>query len=126
MGKMSENGLTQKGMTDLLKAIYYLKLGNELPDDFKLKIIGDGKMLSYIRKMIERLEIVRYCEIIVSASHDQVFEIMDESKAIILLSRYEGQSMFITESISKGKPLIVTNNNGMSDMRLKIVSMDFW
>ncbi|MGN0359795.1 MAG: glycosyltransferase [Hominisplanchenecus sp.] len=116
MGKMSENGLTQKGMTDLLKAIYYLKSSNELPSDFKLKIIGNGTMLRYIQEMIERLEIAQYCEIIESASHDRVFEIMDESKAIILLSRYEGQSMFITESISKGKPLIITSDNGMGDM----------
>ena len=32
------------------------------------------------------------------------------------MSRYEGQSMFITESISLGKPLIISDNNGMQDM----------
>ena len=116
MGKMSENGLTQKGMTDLLDSIYYLKEIRELPDDFNLIIIGDGVKLSFVKKYIKALELEPFVTIIKRATHDEVFEYMRQSKSIILLSRYEGQSMFITESISQGKPLILTDNNGMQEM----------
>lgn len=116
MGKMSDNGVTQKGITDLLRAVYYLDRSNSLPDDFELIIIGTGSKLNYIKNMITNLILDRYINLIESATHDQVFELIRNSKAIVLLSRYEGQSMFITESISLGKPLIISDNNGMQDM----------
>lgn len=119
MGKLSENGLTQKGMTDLLKAIYYMNIRKMLPLDFRLTLVGHGEKLPYIKNLITKLNLTNLCCIKEQASHDEVFELMSESKAIILLSRYEGQSMFITESISMGKPIIISDNNGMGDMLLE-------
>jgi len=116
MGKMSDNGLTQKGMLDLIEAVSILKHEGTLPEDFIITIIGDGVKLPFVRKYIECFGVGSYINIINKASHDEVFEIMKKVKAIILLSRYEGQSMFITESISNGKPLVVSDNNGMQDM----------
>lgn len=116
MGKMSDNGVTQKGITDLLKAVYFLERSKSLPDDFELIIVGTGSRLNFIQNMIANLDLERYITLIESASHDKVFELIKSSKAIVLLSRYEGQSMFITESISLGKPLIISDSNGMQDM----------
>lgn len=116
MGKMSKNGLTQKGITDLLRAVYCLKKSKCLPNDFKLIIIGDGEMRRYVTEYIEKLKISSYIQLIQSASHEEVFKYISNSKAVILLSRYEGQSMFVTESLALGKPLIITSNNGMQDM----------
>lgn len=116
MGKMSDNGLTQKGMLDLIEAVYILKNEGTLPEDFIINIIGDGIKLPVLQKYIECFGVGSYINIIKKASHEEVFEIMKNVKAIILLSRYEGQSMFITESISNGKPLIISDNNGMQDM----------
>ena len=115
MGKMSENGLVQKGITDLLKAVYYLKDKKDLPN-FHVKIIGTGEKLPYILKMIQYLKLDTMVEVIEYASHDKVFSYILGAKATILLSRYEGQSMFITESLSFGKPIIISDNNGMQDM----------
>lgn len=122
MGKLSSNGLTQKGMVDLLKAVYYLKVKEFLPNDFLLTMVGTGEKLPYIKELINKYDLVRECRIIELATHDEVFELMQESKAIVLLSRYEGQSMFITESISMGKPIIITSNNGMGDMLIEGVN----
>lgn len=116
MGKMSFNGLTQKGITDLLKAVYCLKVGNELPNDFKLTVIGTGTELPKVISLISDLGLKSEVDIIESAPHDKVMELISSSKAIVLLSRYEGQSMFITESISMGKPLLLSDDNGMTDM----------
>ena len=116
MGKMSKNGLTQKGITDLLRAVYYLKKKQSLPDDFKLIIIGDGEMHGYVKEYVEKLKISSYIQLIQRASHEEVYRYISDSKAVVLMSRYEGQSMFITESMAIGKPLIITSNNGMQDM----------
>lgn len=116
MGKMSSNGLTQKGMLDLINAIYILKVRKMLSSDFSLIIIGDGVYLSIVEKHIRKLGLDSYITIVRKATHDEVFDFMDKAKSVILLSRYEGQSMFITESIAKGKPIIVSDNNGMQDM----------
>lgn len=116
MGKMSDNGATQKGITDLLKAVYYLERSDSLPADFELIVVGTGSRLNYIKNMISNLALGKYINLIESAPHEEVFELIKSSKAIILLSRYEGQSMFVTESISLGKPLIISDNNGMQDM----------
>ena len=116
MGKMSHNGVIQKGIKDLLNAVFYLKIDGYLDDTFKLIIVGDGEKYYSIQSMVNRLNLEKYVLLIKSASHDEVFELISQSKAIILLSRYEGQSMFITETLSLGKPVILSDNNGMEDM----------
>lgn len=118
MGKMSENGLTQKGLLDLIKAVFILFSQKALPSDFKLIIIGNGTQFPVVANLIKELSIDKYVEIIKQATHEEVFAFMKSVRSIILLSRYEGQSMFITESIALGKPLILSDNNGMQDMLL--------
>jgi len=116
MGKMSENGLTQKGMLDLIRAVYYLKLENTLPEDFELTIIGTGTQYPTVKKFVEKLGLIDRIVLLERASHDEVLEKIRDSKSIVLLSRYEGQSMFITETIAMGKPIIISDKNGMQDM----------
>ncbi len=116
MGKLSDNGFTQKGFIDLLRAVYFLKEKNGLPEDFLLKMVGNGDKLETIRRYISKLGIENNIEIIEKASHEEVFKLIEASKAIILLSRYEGQSMFITESLAIGKPIILSDHNGMHEM----------
>lgn len=116
MGKLSNNGLTQKGIPDLLKAVYYMKDLGELKPDFKLIVVGDGDKFSFIQNLVKELELESYVELIKKATHDETLQMISSAKAIVLLSRYEGQSMFITESLSLGKALILSDNNGMQDM----------
>lgn len=116
MGKMSYNGVTQKGMEDLINAVFIMKKRGKLPQDFILYIIGDGDYVGKINKLISLYLLDNYVKIIKKLDHDEVFELMAKCKAIILLSRYEGQSMFITEALANGKPIIISDNNGMQDM----------
>lgn len=116
MGKMSSNGLTQKGILDLIRAIYYLNEEKLLPEDFKLIIVGDGIEYPKIKNMCTELHLMEKIKLIKSASHEDILKMIESVRAIVLLSRYEGQSMFITESLSLGKALILSNNTGMQDM----------
>lgn len=116
MGKMSENGIVQKGMTDLIKAIYILKKNNNLPETFKLKIIGTGTRYTDVKNLVREMGLQEKIDLIEEATHEEVFKYMQQSRAIVLLSRYEGQSMFVTESLAMGKPLILSDNNGMQGL----------
>lgn len=116
LGKMSSAGLAQKGIEDLLYAVNNLKTEKVLPHDFVLRIIGSGNRINVVKEIISKCSLDNYVELIEKATHSEVFKYISKSKAIILLSRFEGQSMFITETIASGKPIIITGNNGMQDM----------
>lgn len=118
MGKLSNNGFIQKGFMDLLNSLEFLNTKGHLPRNFKLVMIGDGEKYRFVETYLSTLTIRDSVVLVKQATHAEVFEYINKSKAIILLSRYEGQSMFITETISMGKPIIVTNDNGMSNMIL--------
>ena len=116
LGKMSQNGYVQKGLQDVIKAIYVMKTTDSIPTGFRLILIGNGIMREKLYAYARTLNVENYIQFINEASHDVVMQITKYSRAVILLSRYEGQSMFITEALALGKPLIVTSKNGMEEM----------
>lgn len=116
LGKLSFNGYVQKGLQDILKAIYILKTKNEIPVNFKLKLIGNGEKRDDLILYAKKLNIYEYIDFIKSTTHYETLKLIKSCKAVILPSRYEGQSMFITETLSLGKPVIITEHNGMEDM----------
>lgn len=116
MGKLSDNGYIQKGFKDLLKSIYELKSKDMLPSTFLLKIIGDGIKRDELLSFAKDLNVHMHVEFIRSTTQKETLSLIKNSKAIILLSRYEGQSMFITETLAMGKPVIITEDNGMKDL----------
>lgn len=116
LGKLSYNGFIQKGFRDLLKAILKLKTSGLLPSSFKLIMIGDGEYRKIIEKDIEDYRISDYIVMIAKTSRLETIDYIRKSKGIILASRYEGQSMFVTEALAVGKPVLITKDNGMIDM----------
>lgn len=112
LGKLSYDGYIQKGISDIIGAFYILKQkGVELP----LEIVGDGDYYEVIEKLKNKLGLDRI-KLTRKLPHDAVIEHVSNSIAVLLTSRYEGQSMFATEALSAGKPIIITNDNGMKDM----------
>ena len=112
LGKLSYDGYIQKGISDLIGACFILK---QKGIDVPLKIVGDGEYYNVINKKINNLGL-KDVHIIRKLQHHEVIDSLINSLAVILVSRYEGQSMFATEALSVGKPLIITNDNGMKDM----------
>lgn len=113
LGKMSYDGYLQKGLPDLLFAVYLLKQKRE---DIYLRIVGDGDSFSLVQNMVEKLQLTPNVQLIKKLSHDEVLAQIANCRAVCLVSRYEGQSMFATEAIAMGKPVIITTDNGMNDM----------
>ena len=116
LGKLSRQGYIQKGLPDLLKAVYLLHEYNQIPKSFKLKLIGQGEMESEIKNLIKKLNIGEYIDLIPSTTHQETLSLIKEAKAVVLVSRYEGQSMFLTEALALGKTLITTKETGVSHM----------
>ncbi len=116
MGKLSHNGYVQKGMKDLVKAIYILETNNEVPKNLEIVLIGDGPMREDIIEYANKMRVQQYFKFVRATTHEESLGMIAQASAIILLSRYEGQSMFITEALGMSKALIITQNNGMKDM----------
>lgn len=112
LGKLSYDGYIQKGISDLLSACFILK---QRGIDVPLEIVGDGNYYDKIAGLVSRFGLSKV-RLIKSLKHDEVIEHVNNSCAVILVSRYEGQSMFATEAIASAKPVIFTNDNGMSDL----------
>lgn len=112
LGKLSYDGYIQKGISDLINACYLLKKkGIDVP----LEIVGDGECYELIKKQIEHFGLTKV-RLIKKMQHNEVIDHICNSRAVLLVSRYEGQSMFATEALSVAKPLIITRDNGMKDM----------
>ena len=87
--------------------LYFIYLS--LPHEMRSRVSHVHQSLKNIKKDI-------LIDFIKKTEHDETLDLIKNAKAVILLSRYEGQSMFITETLALGKPIIVTANNGMKDM----------
>ena len=116
LGKMSRPGVIQKGFTDLFRAVYYLKEKGAMPADFMLHVIGDGERAADLRMYVKKLCLENNIRFLGALSHEQVIHEIQKSKAVLLLSRFEGQSMFITETLACGRPVILSDHNGMADL----------
>ena len=116
LGKMSRPGVIQKGFTDLFRAVYFLKEKGAMPADFMLHVIGDGERAADLRMYVKKLCLENNIRFLGALSHEQVIHEIQKSKAVLLLSRFEGQSMFITETLACGRPVILSDHNGMADL----------
>ncbi len=114
LGKMNKGGIVQKGIQDVLMALYIQKKEARLKTKFI--IIGDGEYKEALSNYADKLGVSEYVDFVGGVSHQSVQNYLSECKAVVLPSRYEGQSMFITEAIAMGCPLIITNDNGMEDL----------
>lgn len=113
LGKLSYDGYLQKGISDFIAAMLILKNRGIF---VRAIIVGDGNYRCSVEDMIGFFGLKDRIVLVPSMSHDEVIETAKKAKAVCLASRYEGQSMFATEALACGKPLILTTDNGMKDM----------
>lgn len=99
----------QKGYDLLIKAIHELKINKLLPDNFKLRIYGNGPLKEILQDMITELGL-----------NDRVFlmgQVMNPYKYIkgsnlfLLPSRYEAFGLVIIEAMTLGVPVLATANH---------------
>lgn len=117
LGRMNELGFNQKNFDLIAQAVYVLKEREFfLYRDISIVIVGDGDYFDKFEATLcelnvrDRFILKRYM------NHDQVRQMQSLARAVILVSRYEGQSMFALESLAAGSPLILSAGTGVSDL----------
>ena len=100
-GRISE----EKGVEELIDAFIKCKL-----NDVKLKIIGEGPMLRYLKDNYSNPKIV----FLGMKSNKEVLEIMKKSMGVVSATKlYEGQPMLLCEASSLGIPSVFPNSGGI-------------
>ena len=117
LGRMYYQGYQQKNFELIAQGIKLLKRNH--PDLYKrvnVIVVGTGEMRPLFEDMLRKLEIHEAFTIIDSCSNSVIQELQRRVTATILVSKYEGHSMFATEAISNGSPVIFSKNTGISHL----------
>ena len=98
----------QKDQDTLIKAIA------ELPDDYKLWLVGDGERRGILENLVAKLGIsdrVRFWGI-----RSDIPQILEQSHIIVLSSHWEGLSLSCIEGMASGRPFIASDVDGLRDI----------
>ncbi|GGC07515.1 hypothetical protein GCM10011352_37240 [Marinobacterium zhoushanense] len=114
LGRMSEQGVSQKNFRTLLDAIAIAqdelkKLGS------KVLIIGDGELRRSLEIQARSINISDLVSFVSELSHEDILHLTRISHAGILISTYEGHSMFSVECLSNGLPLLFSEKTGIAE-----------
>lgn len=115
LGRMDELGVFQKGFFDTVRALRYIEsVAPNLAKKLQFILIGDG---GHVDKVDDELKKLTLIDIVrrKKCSNDEVKEFIGKSQVVLLPSRCEGMSMFATESLFLGKPIVFTEDNGLQD-----------
>ncbi len=100
-GRISE----EKGVEELIKSFIKCNL-----NDLKLKIIGEGPLLEYLKDNYVNQNII----FLGIKSNKEVLEIMKKSIGVVTATKlYEGQPMLLCEASSLGVPSVFPDSGGI-------------
>jgi glycosyltransferase involved in cell wall biosynthesis len=85
----------------------------------RLRIVGSGPYESQLRELAQRLGVADRLEIapIPADRRDVMARIMQSAACVVALSEYESQGLAIQEALALGRPLVVSDNSALSDLR---------
>lgn len=91
---------------------------HELSVDFHLRIVGDGPLFFTLKKKIETLppELSRRLELLPSVAASEMTALQEASDCCVLVSEYEGFSIFMSEAMARGSVPVVTDVSGSGDI----------
>lgn len=99
----------QKGYDILIKAIYELNKEHMIPENFKLRIYGDGPEKSNLEKLIQEYHLGDKIYLLGKVTNP--YKYIKNSDLFILSSRYEAFGLVIIESMTLGVPVLATRNH---------------
>ncbi len=105
--------LPWKGMDTLIKIMP--KLLKTYPN-LKLKIVGDGEIISDFRFQISELALEDSVELTGTLPHDQALSYIAAADVFVLNSGYEGLSHVILEALHCGIPVLASDAGGNAEV----------
>lgn len=97
-----------------MKLLEIMSLIKEKYDDVKLAIIGEGDLKIEMEKYIKEKKLEK--NITLFGFKDNPYKILNDSKMMIMTSRFEGTPMAALEAMSLGKPIVSTPTDGLKDI----------
>lgn len=117
LGRMNPAGYNQKNFELIAEAVHLIsRTDTELFRRLHITVIGDGDMLERFRTMLDGLEIGKAFTIMSRLPNTEVRRLQRSCTAALLVSRYEGISMFALECVAAGTPLIVSTDTALDDL----------
>lgn len=115
LGRMDYYGELQKNFIRLLCSISLLQ-DRDYFDRLELTIVGDGDLHDSLFSLAKNLGIEKHVVFHRALSNQEIREIQADSDAVILASTFEGMSIFATEALASGSPLIISSNTGLKGL----------
>lgn len=99
---------------DPVRLINVLKLVHEKKSDVHLYFLGTGEKENNVINQAKKLDLAEYVHML--GYHQNPFPIIKQCDIVCLLSKLEGFSMCLLESVSLGKPFVATNVGGAKEL----------
>ena len=116
LGRLSEQGVNQKNIANFLRSLYLLRArDDECLTDIRIHLIGDGECRDAVLRKMKKLGLADLFCTHPQLTHSETLDLLVKAHASILISRYEGHSMFGLENLCLGVPLLAANRGGMSE-----------
>ena len=97
----------------LIKALS--QLPKNIQGEFELSIIGEGTKRQMLEGLIKEKEI-KDVKILGELPREKVFDILQQSRLMVFLSKWEGFPMVILEAMSVGLPVVASDVGGISEV----------
>ena len=115
LGRLNKAGYHQKNFELLAHGVKtYLEQGGS--QDLKVVVIGEGESRETFTQLLRQLDIARYFELHNRADNSTVRLLQQNARGVMMLSRFEGQSMFALEAVASGASLVVTQGTGSTSL----------
>lgn len=103
---------TQKGFDLAIEAM--AQLADDLPE-VTLSILGDGEERERLQELVRNLGIGDRVEFEGLVDRDRVRAVLEQSRAVVIPSRYEGLCLVALEAAWAARPVVATDAPGMSE-----------
>ncbi len=104
----------RKGAIFLVKAIKSLK--QELGENFKCIIVGDGPQKTQILEYINKNNLYRFFSFVSKVNYNNLRKLFYLCDLLVLPSLYEGLGLVILEAMASKKPVIGSNSGGIPEI----------
>jgi rhamnosyl/mannosyltransferase len=101
-------------LTDYKGFSYLIEAANYLPDNYQIKIIGDGELRDVLNVQIEKLKLNNKVQLLGSISNEKLDQMYSSSDLFCLPSvlKSEAFGVVLLEAMSNGLPLVTCNIDG--------------
>ncbi len=112
LGRMNRDGFLQKGFDDFINGLILSK--EEVFDRIDLTIVGSGEYQEFLKEKAKKNNL--NINFISSITHEESIELLLQNDVVVLLSRFEGHSMFALEALATRNAVLFSNTGGLIDM----------